>query len=328
MGLKLAGWDVAVAVEGAPACVRTHGINFPDTLHHGGDLREVDLTAFAPVDLLAGGPPCQPFSVGGKKLGNDDQRDLVPAFVKAVRDVRPTFFLMENVANLARPNFRDYFEGQLADLAALGYAIHWRVLDAAAYGVPQHRLRLFVVGTPLGTAFAFPAPTHGPQGSQPYMTVRDALADCPEDAPNRAKVVYLKNPVVRRTHCAGLLLNGSGRPLNLDAPSPTILASAGGNRTHVLDLQDTLKAYHAQLKAGGPARTGEVANCRRLTLRESARLQSFPDSFTFFGSRSQQYRQIGNAVPPLLAKAVGLALLDTAKGLSVSKAPRLRAGTT
>ncbi len=115
-----------------------------------------------------------------------------------------------------------------------------------------------------------------------------------------------------------MLINGQGRPLNPDKPSLTVPASAGGNRTHIIDPLSTLSEYHQYLLQGGPPRTGEVVGVRRLTLRESARLQSFPDNYIFTGPKSRQYSQIGNAVPPLLAKAVGEAISNSLRKLEPS----------
>ncbi len=311
LGLKMAGWDVEIALEYSPDFIKTHRVNMPEVRHICDDIRDVDFDQFNGIGLVAGGPPCQPFSVSGKQLGNGDIRDMVPEFVRAVRESRPKFFLMENVSGLASKRFLPYLGAKLEELASLGYDVHWKVLDSADFGVPQKRLRLFVIGTPCGVPFQFPDPTHGPNGAKPYVTVRDCLLDCPEDDPNKAKVVYAKNPILRRSPYAGMLLNGKGRPLELDAPSLTIPASAGGNRTHILDPNGVLKKYHTHLMAGGKPRTGIVKDCRRITTRESARIQSFPDWFEFVGRKSQQYCQIGNAVPPLLAKAVGAALLQS-----------------
>ncbi len=313
LGLKMAGWEVAVAIESCSDFIDTHRVNMPDTEHICADVRGIDFRQFTSVGMIAGGPPCQPFSVSGKQLGNEDERDMVPEFVRAVREARPSFFLMENVAGLTTPRFLPYLEEKIGALISLGYDVHWKVLDASHYGVPQKRLRLFVVGVPRSCPFSFPKPTHGPLGLKPFVTVRQSLRDCPIDEANLAKVVYAKNPVLRRSPYAGMLLNGKGRPLNPNAPSKTIPATAGGNRTHVLDHKGVLRAYHAHLMAGGKPRRGIVQNCRRLTLRESARLQTFPDWFEFTGRKSLRYCQVGNAVPPLLAEAVGRAVLRAAK---------------
>lgn len=311
LGLKMAGWRVEAALEIKSDALKTHARNMPEVRHINRDVREVDFSEFAGIDLVAGGPPCQPFSVSGKQLGTKDERDMVPQFVRAVREARPKAFMMENVHGLTTAKFRPYLDEKIAELAALGYSVFWRVLDASEYGVPQNRMRLFVVGVEKGKAFDFPSPTHGEKlGLLAKATVREALLDAPQDEPNKAKVVYCKKPIIRKSPFAGMLLNGQGRPLNLDGQSHTIPASAGGNRTHVVDESGTLSEYHRELLAGGATRKGEAAGCRRLTVRESARLQTFPDDFEFIGGRSGRYSQIGNAVPPLLAKAVGSAILS------------------
>ncbi|MEP7043728.1 MAG: DNA cytosine methyltransferase [Dokdonella sp.] len=326
LGLTLAGWSVLDAFELDPTALATHAANLKLTRHHCDDVRRVDFRPFrGRITLVAGGPPCQPFSVSGKQLGLDDVRDMVPHYVRAVDEIRPTAFLMENVSGLASPRFHGYLEETVERLECLGYDVSWQVLNSADYGVPQKRLRLFIVGVPKGTSFHFPKPTHGSGRKKPYVTVGDALADCPEDEPNRAKVVYAKNPVLRKSSHSGMLLNGKGRPLDVDAPSLTIPASAGGNRTHVLDPKGILKKYHAQLMKGGAPRSGVIADCRRLTVRESARLQSFPDSFDFQGRRNQKYGQIGNAVPPTFARAVGESILKAISGQGVAKKPNVAA---
>jgi DNA (cytosine-5)-methyltransferase 1 len=310
LGLKQAGWDVRIAVEYDATAIETHRKNMPEVLHLCDDVRDIEFASYqGQIDLVAGGPPCQPFSVSGKQMGHLDIRDMVPEFIRAVREIRPRAFLMENVNGLTTSRFRPYLDQKLAELGDLGYDVHWQVLNAADYGIPQKRLRLFIVGLPKGTPFVFPAPTHGPRGTQRYNTVRDALAGTPADVPNRAKVVYAKNPILRPSPYAGMLFNGKGRPLNLDAPALTIPATAGGNRTHIIDPDGNVLRYHAHLQAGGAPLRGEAAGCRRLTVRESARLQTFPDWFEFVGRRNQHYMQIGNAVPPQLAKCVGNAVL-------------------
>jgi DNA (cytosine-5)-methyltransferase 1 len=228
--------------------------------------------------------------------------------------------MMENVKGLTLVKFLPYLLSAISKFERLGYFVTYKVLNSADFGVPQQRERVFVVGV-RDHYFSFPAKTHG-RFLKPWVTVAEAIADAPEDEPNTAKVVYCKNPVLRKSPYAGLLLNGKGRPLNLNAPSLTIPASAGGNRTHLLDPEGVLLQYHSELMRGGAPRIGEVGGCRRLTLRESARLQSFPDDFVFLGPKSRQYSQVGNAVPPLLAEAVAgeiKATLQTIHGGIIQK---------
>ena len=306
LGLKSAGWDVKAAVEYDETAIETHRQNFAGVEHLSCDVRSIDFRRFRGIDLVAGGPPCQPFSVSGKRLGSVDVRDMVPEFVRAVRQSNPRAFLMENVAGLAGSKFQEYLLEQVTALHILGYTVFSRVLCAADYGVAQNRRRLFLVGIRAdqgGEGFVFPEPSHG-VGLKPHVTVREALQNAPVDVPNKAKVVFCKNPVLRRSPFAGMMFNGKGRPLNDQGLGHTVPASAGGNRTHIVDSEGLVQEYHAHLMAGKLPRTGELHGVRRLTVRESARLQSFPDDFVFSGRQSSRYSQVGNAVPPKLAECV------------------------
>lgn len=308
LGLKLAGWQTLIASEYDRAACETYRRNFSGVRVIEGDVRDIDWENLrGKVDLVAGGPPCQPFSVAGNQMAHEDKRDMLPEFVRAIREIRPQLLLMENVAGLTTTRNLPYFETRLDELRELGYDLHFKVLNAADYGVPQERLRVIVMGGLDGRP-QFPRASYGTK-TRPYVAARSALADVPEDEPNRAIITYAKNPIIRPSPWAGMLVNGGGRPINLAEPSQTIPASAGGNRTHIVDVGGVLLDYHSHLLSGGRPRNGIVPTVRRLTLRESARLQSFPDSFTFSGERSSQYRQVGNAVPPLLGKAIGKALI-------------------
>lgn len=307
LGLRQAGWRVEAAIEYDKAAISTHALNFPGVEHHCLDVRDLDFRRYRGIDLVAGGPPCQPFSVSGKQLGSTDNRDMVPEFVRAVREVRPRAFLMENVPGLAMSRFDDYLLRQTSALHSLGYTVFRKVLCAADFGVAQNRRRLILVGIrsdQRGGPFEFPLATHGPTAARSFRTVADALEGVPSDVPNRAKVVFCKNPVLRKSPFAGMMFNGKGRPLNSDGLGHTVPASAGGNRTHIIDPLGLVKEYHAHLMAGKKPRTGEMKGVRRLTVRESARLQSFPDDFEFVGRQSSRYSQVGNAVPPKLAEVL------------------------
>lgn len=353
------------------------------------------------LDLLIGGPPCQPFSKGGKRLGAEDERNGIPTFLDALEALRPRAFILENVAQLwTNERYQEIREGLMARAAALGYAAHGALLNAADYGVPQHRRRMFVVGFlgvptygsdrwyATGREFTFPPRTHGdplligPGGSlKPWVTVGEALDFAPQsDIPNESRVVYAKNPIYRPRLVDSLLVNGKGRVLDLGAPSPTIVAQSSGNGGHILDAlalpesarvtyarkpflnpspftgllvngggrpldpsrpsntiaagsgnrvpfldpQGVLVEYHAELMAARergeplPVRSGDVPLVIRLSARQAARLQGFTDDYPFAGGPTSVFRQIGNAVPPPLAEAVGRAVLEYLDRLGVA----------
>jgi DNA (cytosine-5)-methyltransferase 1 len=312
LGLEMAGWDTKVAADFDPQACETYRRNFSKAKVMQGDIRRVDwLPLRGKIDLVAGGPPCQPFSVAGGQMAAADDRDMLPEFVRAVREIQPKVFLMENVAGLASSRHIDYLREKILLLAALGYQVDFRVLNAAHFGVPQDRQRVIVIGTSNGNPI-YPSITHGSK-RRPFYTAGEAIDAALEDEPNRAIVTFAKSPVLRPSPWAGMLVNGGGRPIDLSQPSQTIPASAGGNRTHIVDEKGILLEYHSHLIAGGAPSVGIVEGVRRLTVRESASLQSFPSRFEFSGRTSAQYRQIGNAVPPLLARAIGKSLIRSLK---------------
>ena len=303
-GLTQAGWHVATAVEVNRWAAATYRQNFPHTHVLQSDVRQVSFKRFrGHVDLVAGGPPCQPYSCTGKRRGCNDHRDLIPQFIRAIAEVRPRAFLMENVPGLLSVKHRLYLGELREQLAMLGYHIYTAVLDASHYGVPQRRKRFFLVGFLDNIAFTFPRPCR-----EWPSCVAEALADVPEDDPNPTIVTYAMRPRLRQSPYAGLLLNGRGRLLKLDELAWTILARSNGSGSHVYDDEGILLAYHDHLVAGGKPRTGQVEGVRRLTAAEMARLQSFADDFRFAGPRSARCQQIGNAVPPKLSAAVGAAI--------------------
>jgi DNA (cytosine-5)-methyltransferase 1 len=290
------------------------------------------------VTAVVGGPPCQPWSLGGLRRGHADPRDGIPQFARAVHEVRPAVFVMENVAGLVRGAARPAFERILAVLrgdrplsdllgdlapgpdARLDYTVEARVLNAADHGVPQTRRRLFVVGVRPGAAFAWPEPTHGPGTGRPHVPARRHVGVVPRGAPNPSIVTYATTPSLRPDPYHGQVFNGGGRPIDPDRPAPTLLASMGGNKTPWVDTLGLVPEYHRHLRAGGAPRTGRVPGARRITVAEAAALQTFPPDLAFAGARSSQYRQVGNAVPPLLAEAIARAVLATTTALDATTA--------
>lgn len=307
------------AVECDAAAANTYRSLHPSTAVFEQDIKTADLSQFKDeIEVVAGGPPCQPFSTGGLRRGASDPRNGLPAMLAVVEALRPRAVLLENVPGLAGAQARRYLMRLLQRLRTLGYEPEQEVLDAADYGVPQRRRRLVICAT-REPGFRFPDATHGPDAKRAWKVVGDALdVEQTLGIANPSIVTYAKRPDLRPSPYDGHLFNGGGRPLDVSSPSRTILASAGGNKTHFLDCGGVVPAYHAHLMAGGKSRQGRVSGARRLTVAESALLQSFEPSTVFAGSRSQQYSQIGNAVPPLLAEAVGRSL---ARHLRSSRKP-------
>jgi len=309
LGLEAAGFAATAAVEREAVYCETYARLFPKVEILCGSVQQVRFRRFRGIPLIAGGPPCQPFSSGGKQRAAEDDRDMIPEFLRAVREARPQAFLMENVPGLASPRLRPYLDGIVVRMERLGYTVSCAVLHAAQFGVPQKRRRLFVVGT-LGDTFEFPSPTHGPGTRHPIIPARSILSEHQAfGIPNRSKVFYAKRPDLRQSPYAGQIFNGGGRPIDLDSPCHTVLASAGGNKTHFVDTRNLVPPYFRHLKRGGKARKGVLPGGRRITVEESALLQTFPGGVEFAGSRSRQYAQVGNAVPPLLAQRMGEVLL-------------------
>lgn len=288
---------------------------------HCGDISGKPLPKPESADVVIGGPPCQGFSVAGRMDPNDPRSRQVWEFFRAVEHVRPRAFVMENVKALAS-NSR--WKGTIQALEAkgeeLGYQTRLLILNAADYGVAQLRERMFLVGLKNGVM-----PT--PIGKRHRKTVREALEKLPSygspgnDSICKAIVTAAKTPVLRKSPFAGMLFNGQGRPIDLDAAAPTLPASMGGNRTPIID-QDSLEnssepwvsSYHARLMSGGKIISKVPTRLRRLTVQEAACLQGFPSGMSFAGSQCAKFRQIGNSVPPALGEAVARSLKIALEG--------------
>jgi len=322
---------------------------------HEIDVRKFDFRPLEGVDMVAGGPPCQPFSIGGKHRGPNDKRNLFPEVVRAVRETRPKAIVVENVRGLLRPAFAKFFEYVLLQLSfpkvvqksdetwqshlsrlerhqmcgtqkGLLYNVVFQSLNAADYGAPQKRYRVFIVGfrSDLHKPWSFPAPSHSRDAllysqfvsgdywekhkvptrrrptaperlcprvealksslfaptEEPWVTVRDALVGLPEPTSSPSKTVlnHTLNPGAR------IYPGHTGSPL--DEPAKALKAG-----DHGVPGGENMLAHPS----------GEV---RYFTVRESARLQTFPDYYSLRGSWTEAMRQLGNAVPVCLAEAV------------------------
>ena len=238
---------------------------------------------FPECDILIGGPPCQPFSVGGSQNGLNDSRDGFPTFIAAVEKLRPKLWMFENVRGMMYAN-RWYLDQILDRLRALDYEVELRLLNAVHFGVPQKRERLVVVGHQ--GKFTFPQP------SSHAWTAGEALEGILFEVPPESKFLtasmdrYVEN--YEKASCCV-----RPRDLHLEQPSRTLtcrnLAGATGDMQRI-KLPDGRR--------------------RRLLIREAARLQSFPDHYEFIGSEGSVFKQIGNAVPPMMAHALAKSVLN------------------
>jgi DNA (cytosine-5)-methyltransferase 1 len=314
MGLEQAGCEIVAGAEWDRDACETFAKAHPSAEVIEGDVNAIDFRRWRDdVEVVVGGPPCQPWSTGGKRLGADDPRDGWPAFLGALRDIKPSAFIAENVAGFAAGARRAHFAALLAELRALRFHVSAEVLNAADYGVPQKRQRMLIVGVRRGE-FSFPPPRFGPGRHRSWRPAREVIGSAPIGMPNPSIVTYAKCPDIRPNPYDGHVYNGGGRPIDLTGPAPTLLASMGGNKTPWVDTLNIVPEYHAHLVSGGTPRTGRVPGARRITVDEAARLQTFPPGMHFAGARSSCYRQIGNAVPPLLAREVGSALVALLRG--------------
>ena len=276
LGFEAAGF-VTIGFEMDEDCCATYCHNLRSPCHQMRLAPGQELTDG--VDVIIGDLPCQPFSVNGHQHGGRDDRDGFPAYLWAVERYRPRLALFENVRGMLYQN-REYFDGVIKSLERLGYKVQWELLNAVEYGVPQNRERLFVVAH-RGT-FDFPEPTHRDRP----VTAGEALGDLASMIPDGAKFLTASmDDYVARYEKASKCIRP--RDLHLDQPSRTVtcrnLNGATGDMLRIR-LEDGRR--------------------RRLTVREGARLQSFPDWFELCGAEGSQFNQVGNAVPPLLAKAM------------------------
>jgi DNA (cytosine-5)-methyltransferase 1 len=352
LGLSRAGFEVIASVDNDPHGLATFETNHPSTRALLADIREIkgrDLTSGAAIDLLAGGPCCQGFSTHGKRWADDPRNFLFVEFVRFVDELRPKLLLMENVKGLLLARRGAFHREILETFRELGYRVEGRVLNAADYGVPQLRHRVFYLGNRLDEPPHFPEPAFFRPDTvggllSPYRTVRDAIGDLPRlgDEHLEAPIAYSSEPftdyqrmmrgdsehvnhhVARRVsdHAMRIIRQiepGHGlRSLPLDE-LPERFRRMRRISTGAL-RQDCTTLYH-RLSWDAPAYTVTCyfrnvsagpfvhpEDNRALSCQEAARLQSFPDSFEFRGASVP--RQIGNAVPPLLAEAVGRAALE------------------
>lgn len=324
-GFLMSGYNILLGTDSDETALRTFKFNHPDAEVLAGDINKIhkkdvlEKVKNRKIDIVIGGPPCQGFSLSGPRRFDDPRNQLYLSFIRLVGELEPKAFLIENV-----PGIISLYGGKIKEqivnrFSDFGYSVVCAKLNAADYGVPQLRNRVCFVGIKGKKHFDFPQPFFGKEG---YVTAGEAISDLPPLKDNTGEEPALYPRSVKLTQYQEFCRKGSTHLHNhigsLHEPMTRRIISLvpeGGNYKDLpLKFRKTRNFHVAWTRFHGkkPAPTIDTGHRHHFhyiynrvpTVRESARLQSFPDTFIFYGNKSQQYRQVGNAVPPLLAKAV------------------------
>ena len=326
VGFEKAGFDILFANEIDKRASETYALNHPNTDLIVDDINNITehLANYRGVDVVFGGPPCQGFSVIGKMDPNDVRSELIWTFLKAVEIISPKMFIMENVKALASiSKWAGVKEEFLNKAKEIGYGCIPIILNAAEYGTPQKRERVFFIGVKDDFTFEEKLNEYIINQKRKAPTIRELFKNLgpagTEKNPKtcNAKITYAVKPVIRKNPYDCLLFNGIGRPIDPDGYSRTITASMGGNMTLIVDekylfnknADNWIQNYYDKVinKEIIPQFDEAPERLRRLTTTEAKLLQTFPDDYQFCGAKTSVYKQIGNAVPCELAKTVAVA---------------------
>ncbi len=325
VALKESGFNIVLANEINPKFADTHKLNFPDVPLLVKDISSITREDIQhelkgkEVDLIVGGPPCQGFSIFGKRRfvntknynPHEDPRNfLVYQYIRIVKEVRPKFFLMENVKGFTNLDKGHFVDAVKKSFQKIGYTNIWcEIVHATDYGVPQERQRVFMIGNRIGIEFQKPEPSHHPIGSgitPEYTTVGDAIMDLfgKENQINN-HVPLAHKPIV----AARFGYVKESEKLNIKTLPPNLaIATRKDSRTgtvanysHVYKRLSRFKPSTTMVPGHNAFPIHPTLN-RTLTPREAARIQTFPDEHIFLGTRQEQCIQVGNAVPPLMVE--------------------------
>ena len=337
-GFEMAGYNIVLGVDFNEPALKTYEFNHKGSKTLHGDLSapetfdKIDeLVGERTIDVIIGGPPCQGFSLTGPRNFDDERNKLYLAMIESVRRYQPKAFMIENV-----PGMATLYKGEVKDeilkrFRKMGYKITCQILCSADYGVPQIRKRLVFIGLRDGEEeFEFPTPSHTPEN---YVTCEQAISDLPSLVDNTGNDVseYEQDPITEyqkmmRGDCK-VLRNHKAVDHKQFVKDTIALVPDGGNWKDLPKGVGESRNFHmawTRYRSDKPSRTIDTGHRNNFhykwnrcpTVRESARLQSFPDDFVFLGTKGQQDRQVGNAVPCLMAKAIGIQLfkyLDNGK---------------
>ena len=307
LGFEQAGFELQLAVDNDKHCIKTLRHNRPNWNIINSDVEGVNYSQFnGQIDVLTGGFPCQPFSHAGERLGLEDTRGTAfYGFAKAISEIKPKMFIAENVRGLATHDKGFTLQTILNVFGREGYNVKHKILNSVRYGVPQKRERTIIIG--IRNDIQIPNKYEYPIGSDRIITIREAFKNIPdskgsfysearrivlEQVPEGGNWKSLPEQVARdymkKTYEAGGGRTGVAKRLAWNQPAPTIVCAP---------IQKATERCH-------PSET------RPLTIRESARIQTFPDSWEFIGSIDNQYKQIGNAVPVRMARAIAFSVKE------------------
>lgn len=312
LGFEQAGFRVVWANEFEPHCRATYIRNHPNTEFVLGDVCKIDPDSIPDCDGFVGGPPCQSWSVGGKQKGLDDERgQLFLKYIELINAKKPKFFVIENVKGMLDEKFKDVFEDFVNRLDNAGYDVQWSLLDAVNFRIPQNRERVFFVGfrKELNVTFTFPNPTC----TEP-ITLEKAIGDISE-VPNYYSGCKTKDRIVNNikrpnhdviTSKFGSFYYRGNRRRGWQQPSFTINATADFAPLHPSSPKMMYFGHE-----NWNFQKDKLNEYRRLSVRECARIQTFPDNFIFeYDDIKDAYKMIGNAVPPRLGNEIAKSIIN------------------
>lgn len=292
LGLERAGFESTCLLEIDEHACNTLLANRPKWNVVCGDLRRFSGKRYYGIDLLAGGVPCPPFSVAGQQLGNNDERDLFPDALRLISVIRPKAVMLENVRGLFDPKFEQYRKSILESLEKLDYSADWRMVQSSDFGVPQLRPRSILVAFQKGISTSFVWPNKCTEPSTVGETLFDLMQERGWEGAGEWKL--------KANTIAPTLVGGSKKHGGPDL-GPTRAKKAWANLG--VDGGGVADMAPDQYFIGNP----------KLTVRMTARIQGFPDSWLFTGKKTASYRQIGNAFPPPVAEGMGKAIAEVLK---------------